>query len=329
MRPVRFGLVGAGRIAQAYAQALQSTELVEMVGVVDVRGEAGSALAGQLGCPALTSHEALVDSVEAVLVCTPPASHPSIAVDFLGSGVHVMSEKPLANSIDEAVKMVDAANTSGALLTMASKFRYVDDVVRAKSIMASGILGEIILFENSFASRVDMASRWNAQPSVSGGGVLIDNGTHSVDIARLFLGPITAVMAAEGKRVQTVDVEDTVQLFLRSSGGARATIDLSWSVDKERDNYIDIYGSEGTIRIGWKESKYRQMSSPNWVPFGSGYDKIGALRAQVENFCGAIRGTEHLRITSRDALASVEVVDAAYRSLEQDNWVPVMNGINV
>ncbi len=329
MKPVRFGLVGAGRIAQAYAQALQATELVEVVGVVDVRDDAGSALAGQLGCPALTSHEALIDSVEAVLVCTPPASHPSIAVDFLGSGVHVMSEKPLAMSIDEAAKMVDASNTSGALLTMASKFRYVDDVVRAQSIVASGILGEIILFENSFASRVDMASRWNAQPSVSGGGVLIDNGTHSVDIARLFLGPITAVMAAEGKRVQTVEVEDTVQLFLRSADGARATIDLSWSVDKERDNYIDIYGSEGTIRIGWRESKYRQMSSPNWVPFGRGYDKIAALRSQVENFCGAIRGTQHLRITSRDAVASVEVIDAAYRSLEQDNWVPVMNGMGV
>jgi predicted dehydrogenase len=329
MKPVRLGVVGAGRIAQAYAQALQTTELVDVVGVVDVRSDAGSALAGQLGCPALTSHEALIDSAEAVLVCTPPASHPSIAVDFLGSGVHVMSEKPLATSIDEATKMVDAANASGALLTMASKFRYVDDVVRAKSIVASGILGEIILFENSFASRVDMASRWNAQPGVSGGGVLIDNGTHSVDIARLFLGPISAVMAAEGKRVQTVKVEDTVQVFLRSAGGARATIDLSWSVDKERDNYIDIYGSEGTIRIGWKESKYRQVSSPNWIPFGSGYDKVAALRSQVENFCGAIRGTEHLRITSRDAVASVEVIDAAYRSLEQDNWVSVMNGVGV
>jgi len=329
MKPVRLGVVGAGRIAQAYAQALQTTELVDVVGVVDVRSDAGSALAGQLGCPALTSHEALIDSAEAVLVCTPPASHPSIAVDFLGSGVHVMSEKPLATSIDEAMKMVDAANASGALLTMASKFRYVDDVVRAKSIVASGILGEIILFENSFASRVDMASRWNAQPGVSGGGVLIDNGTHSVDIARLFLGPISAVMAAEGKRVQTVKVEDTVQVFLRSAGGARATIDLSWSVDKERDNYIDIYGSEGTIRIGWKESKYRQVSSPNWIPFGSGYDKVAALRSQVENFCGAIRGTEHLRITSRDAVASVEVIDAAYRSLEQDNWVAVMNGVGV
>jgi predicted dehydrogenase len=329
MKPVRLGVVGAGRIAQAYAQALQTTELVDVVGVVDVRSDAGSALAGQLGCPALTSHEALIDSAEAVLVCTPPASHPSIAVDFLGSGVHVMSEKPLATSIDEAMKMVDAANASGALLTMASKFRYVDDVVRAKSIVASGILGEIILFENSFASRVDMASRWNAQPGVSGGGVLIDNGTHSVDIARLFLGPISAVMAAEGKRVQTVKVEDTVQVFLRSAGGARATIDLSWSVDKERDNYIDIYGSEGTIRIGWKESKYRQVSSPNWIPFGSGYDKVAALRSQVENFCGAIRGMEHLRITSRDAVASVEVIDAAYRSLEQDNWVSVMNGVGV
>lgn len=329
MTPVRLGLVGAGRIAQAYAQALQTTDTIKMVGVADIREEAGAGLAAQLDCPSFPSYEALVDKSEAVLVCSPPATHSPIAVDLLAHGIHVMSEKPLARTIEGARAMVDASESSGALLTMASKFRYVDDVIRAKSIVTSGILGEIILFENSFASRVDMTARWNAQPSISGGGVLIDNGTHSVDIARLFLGPIADVMAAEGKRVQTVEVEDTVQLFLRSVNGARATIDLSWSVNKERDNYIDIYGSEGTIRIGWKESRYRQMSSPDWVSFGSGYDKIAALKAQIENFCGAVRGTEQLQITPQDALASVEVVDAAYRSLGQDNWIPVTNGIGV
>jgi predicted dehydrogenase len=171
-----------------------------------------------------------------------------------------------------------------------------------------------------------MSDRWNSNPAVSGGGVLIDNGTHSVDIIRYFLGPITEVLAVEGKRVQTLAVEDTVQMFVRATTGARGTIDLSWSLDKARDSYIEIYGSNGTVRVGWKESKFRQVTSPDWVVFGSGYDKVGAMRAQVVNFCRAIQKREPLLITADDAIASVAAIERAYQSLESSRWVRVDGG---
>jgi predicted dehydrogenase len=101
---------------------------------------------------------------------------------------------------------------------------------------------------------------------------------------------------------------------------------LSWSLDKERDSYIEIYGSNGTVRVGWKESRFRQASSRDWVVFGSGYDKLGAMRAQVENFCRALRGREHLLITVDDAIASVAVIEKAYHSLESSRWVRVDDG---
>src|SRR5215208_6993799 len=166
-----------------------------------------------------------------------------------------------------------------------------------------------------------MSRRWISNKAASGGGVLIDNGTHSVDIIRYFLGPIDDVLAVEGRRVQTLAVEDTVQLFVRTASGARGTIDLSWSLDKERDSYIEIYGSNGTVRVGWKESKFRQATSPDWVVFGSGYDKIAAMRAQVENFCAALRGQEPLLIAVDDAIASVAAIEQAYRSLDTAQWV--------
>ena len=143
---------------------------------------------------------------------------------------------------------------------MASKFRYVDDVIRAKQIVDSGILGDVVLFDNAFTARVDMSKRWNSNPDVSGGGVLIDNGTHSVDIARYFLGPLAEVHVVEGRRSQGLKVEDTVQIFVRSEQGAMGTIDLSWSINKELDRYISIYGTQGTVFVGWKEARYRQAS---------------------------------------------------------------------
>jgi predicted dehydrogenase len=209
---------------------------------------------------------------------------------------------------------------------MASKFRYVDDVIKARQIVESGILGQIILFENAFAAHVDMGTRWNADPTISGGGVLIDNGTHSFDIARYFLGPLAEVQVMEGIRSQSLPVEDTVRIFVRSAAGVIGNIDLSWSLNKELDRYISIYGSRGTVLVGWKESKYRQTGSSDWVTFGTGYDKVAAFRNQIVNFARAIHGEETLLINSEDAVASVEVVEAAYESLRQNHWTEVRNG---
>lgn len=323
--PMSMGLIGAGAIAQTWAQAMESCDDVRVIGVADVRADAARALAERLRCPGYGSHDELMTAApcEAVVICTPPATHPELAMFFLERKVHVLCEKPLAVDAASARAMLDTARAAGAYLTMASKFRYVEDVVRAKSLVSSGILGEIILFENAFTSRVEMGSRWNADPALSGGGVLIDNGAHSIDLMRYFLGPLADVQVVEGKRSQGLPVEETVRIFARSVGGAMGSVDLSWSINKELDSYINIYGSHGTVSVGWKESKYRQTSSREWVLFGKGYDKIQAFRSQLTNFVRVIRGEERPLITAEDALASVEVIEAGYASLRGTHWIPV------
>ncbi|MEO1402593.1 MAG: Gfo/Idh/MocA family oxidoreductase [Cyanobacteria bacterium J06635_1] len=324
---LKFGLVGAGAIAQTHVQAFDNTELAELVGVADIRLEAAKALAESAKCDSFSSYEAMAEQLDldAVVICTPPTTHPEIALYFLNRGVNVLCEKPFSVDVENARKMTEAAQRNGVLITMASKFRYVEDVVKAKSIVQSGILGDIVLFENAFTGRVDMTNRWNSKPAVSGGGVLMDNGTHSVDIMRYFLGPLAEVQVVEGKRIQGLPVEDTVKIFVKSTEGVMGNIDLSWSINKELDYFIRIYGSNGTVSIGWKESKYRQHSSRDWVIFGSGYSKVQSFTNQLNNFSKAIRGEEALLITAADAIASVEVVKAAYQSLDKSNWTRVQS----
>lgn len=320
--PLRIGLVGAGGIAKAYTEVFAHLEDASVAVVCDVDPLAGRRMAEVAGARYVGDAE-LVEDVDAVVVCTPPDSHPDLAIHFMSKQVPVLCEKPLAIDVPSVKRMASAAERSGTILTMASKFRYVPDIAAARSIIQSGILGEIILYENSFTSRVDMSQRWNSQHEISGGGVLIDNGTHSLDIARYLLGSIEQVLAIEGKRIQTVNVEDTASIFFTTVDGVNGTIDLSWSVNKERDAFIEIYGSEGTVRVGWKSSVYRQATSREWVRFGSGYDKLAAMTAQVSNFLGAVRGTENLLITAEDGIASVAVVAAAYDSLNSPSWVAV------
>lgn len=326
MSQVRFALIGAGGIAQSYVQAFENHPDAKLVAVCDSRPEAAEAMAERAVCPAFTSHTAMTENgptLDAAIVSTPPNTHEAIVTHLVGRKVHVLCEKPFTLTTASAERMIAAAKANNALLTMASKFRYVDDMIKLKSLVASGVLGQIVLVENKFTSRVDMAGRWNAEPAVSGGGVLVDNGTHSVDILRYLLGPITEVKAVQFPAVQKLEVEDTVQLFLRSARGIPATVDLSWSINKELDTYLNVFGTHGTAMVGWKESKYRQHSARDWIKFGGGYDKVQAFRDELGNFARACRDGEPLLITAADALASVQVIEAAYRSLREPHWSKV------
>ena len=323
--PVTLALIGAGGIAGSYLAALANNPLVELVAVVDPRASAAEAAATPHGATWHASTAALLEQqpgVSAAIVCTPPSTHEAIAVELMRAGVHVLCEKPFSITAESARRMASTARATGVVLTMGSKFRYVQDVIEARARVLRGEIGEVVLFENAFTGRVDMSQRWNAVPAISGGGVLIDNGTHSVDILRYFLGPLAEVNAVEGKRIQNLPVEDTARLFVRSQTGVMGSVDLSWSLNKELDWYIQVFGSTGTVQVGWKQSRIKQGTGA-WQTFGSGYDKVQAFRGQLQNFARAIRNEEPLRITWEDAVASVDVVEAAYESMNHSRWTGV------
>lgn len=324
---LRFGLVGAGRIAQAYAQAFSRTTNARLAAIADIREDVAERLAEQTGSLAYSSHLELAASgqVDAVIVAAPPSCHGPICIDCLERGLPVLCEKPVSFSLDTARRIREISRKRRALFTMASKFRYAEDVVRARKMVDSGILGQIVLFENTFMSFVDMTERWNSDRRVSGGGVFIDNGTHSVDIMRYFIGPLSMIHVVEGPSIQNLPVEETVYVTARTAQGAIGRMDLSWSINKQSDDYISIYGSSGVLRVGWKSSHYRQAGSSEWVQFGNGYDKVQAFCDQIGNFSAAIQGIEPLLIDADDAIASVEVIQAGYQSLARDSWTPVVD----
>ncbi len=329
---IRFALVGAGGIAQSYGQAFLGHADATLVAVADVRRDAAAKLADLTGAERVHDDPlALLDEPEfdAVILSTPPNTHERLATQFLNAGRHVLCEKPFTIGVDSAHRMVNTARKAGCVLTMASKFRYVPDVIKAKSLIEDGLLGEVVLFENAFTSRVDMRSRWNSDPAISGGGVLIDNGAHSLDLTRYFLGPLADVHAVEGRRFQTIPVEDTVQVFVHTIAGVLGTIDLSWSINKELESYIQIHGLNGTLRLGWKQSMYKLSGGSGWTFFGQGYDKVTAFRDNLGNFARHLQGREPLVIGHDDAVANVAAIDAAYSSLNRSEWTRLAEAVLV
>ena len=326
MKKLKFALIGTGGIAQTYAQAFQSSDCCKLVAVADVRRESAEAFAEPFGAKSYNDYKTLAENetIDAVIISTPPNTHPEIAIYFMQRGVNVLCEKPLCLSVTEAKEMIACAETSNVCFTMATKFRYVEDVIKAKAMIASGVLGNIVQFENAFTARVDMSRRWNSDSAISGGGVLMDNGTHSVDIIRYFLGEIEEVLALETGGTQNLSVDENVKLLAKTKNGIAASVDLTWGINKELPNFISVYGTNGTLHIGWRESKYKLNSNPDWTIFGKGYDKVQAFKAKLENFRNAILEGEELLTKPEDALASVEVIEAAYKSLNQNLWQKVV-----
>lgn len=328
IKDLKFGLVGAGGIAQTYTQIFRDDGCGRIVGVADVRQEAAAAAAEVLGCAHYASASELArgQKLDAVIICTPPSSHAELCLLFLERSVHVLCEKPLTADMLSARKVLSAARRVGRTLAMAAKFRYVDDVVRARSLLLSGLLGATGVMRVLFRAPANMARRWNSNPAISGGGVLIDNGTHAVDLVRYLLGPIREVFATEAERLQGLPVDETVHMIARTASGLIATIELSWSMPDVARDYVQISCSQGGLSVGWKESGYRLLPASEWTAFGHGYNKMQALHRQTENFARAIIGEEPLLISEEDQLASVAVISAAYRSLASGKWERVEGG---
>lgn len=321
MTPVRLGIVGCGRIARAYAEAATRCDEVLIAAVADTRREAAAELARLTGAGACSEHAEIAD-VDAVLVCTPPNTHVAIATHFAERGVAVLCEKPFALDFASALELARAGRRRGACVAMASKFRHVAEVAEAHRLVRSGAIGELVLCENAFTSYVDMAGRWNSDAHVSGGGVLIDNGSHAFDLLRWFAGPLARLAVCEGPRPQGLAVEETVGIAALSRRGVSCRVDLSWSIDRGSDVYLRLSGSAGTAIVGWQHSRWRARGG-DWIEFGTGYDKTAALRRQLEQFARAVRGEEADLVTPLEALASVAAVEAGYEALRRGRWAMV------
>jgi predicted dehydrogenase len=325
MKKISIGLIGCGRVAHEHLRSFAKIKNVKIQAISDKVPEKAKSVAEQYNCNAYTDYKSMIkiENLNAVIICTPPNLHSKTSIFAMSHGLHVLCEKPFALNTSEAEKMCSCVKEKKLLLMMASKFRFVDDVIKAKAIIDSELLGRLVLFENVFCSRVDMTKRWNSRRKISGGGVLIDNGTHSVDIARFLLGPIDLIQGQFGCQVQDIPVEDTARIYFQTTSKVMGTIDLSWSMNKDLSSYISIYGTEGTLLIGWKSSRYKLHEKDKWVIFGTGYDKHKAFEHQSKHFVDCITLKKPPLITWEDGLESVRVIEKAYESSRINKWLKV------
>jgi len=319
---MRIGIIGLGRAGSVHLEAWRHVEGSEVVAICDP-SPCARRRARDLGIRAFIDPHVMLEKadLDAVTIATPPADHAELTIASLERGLHVLCEKPLALTTWDALSMLRTASQKKRQLLLATKFRHVPELQTARDLIGSGELGEPVAFEVSFCSPVDMSRRWNAQRRRAGGGVIIDNGCHAFDIMSFLFGSVTRLQASLHKPLQRLSVEDGATIQVRAGDGVVGRADVSWSLSTGRDSYVTVYGSRGTIEIGWRTTRVKFVSK-DWIELGGPYDKIDAHRRMLTAFVTAAISNGGMApwISTVECLRTVAAVEAAYRSIHSGGW---------
>jgi predicted dehydrogenase len=317
-------------IADAHATAIQASGEAELVSVADPAPDARRAAQERWGCSAYESVEQMLREVEidAACVCAPPALHRPLTEQLLHAGVHVLCEKPLAVSGQDAGAMVDLAEERQLTLAVSSKFRFVPDLSEACRLIQAGTIGQPISCGVTLCARIPI-KHWNQRRDLAGGGVVMDNGPHAYDIVTVALGQSPIVTSAVfAPRVLSPEVEDTAEILFRTDGGAIGRIALSWTYFTKDLDYLVVQGRKGTLRIGWAGSGVRLHGKTDWTPFGSGYRKAEAFRSQLAAFLSTASNARPAAAPP-EMTAALDFVERVYEAerfgragVSLDSWGP-------
>jgi predicted dehydrogenase len=313
-KELRVGLIGFGRIAAVHLQAWRECQGVRLLAACDVDTGARRRAAEQ-GLAVFDSAEEMLEAVrpDVLSICTPPSSHQELANCCLERGLHVLCEKPLTVDFSSALELAGTVARKRGTLLVASKFRHVPELARARELVRGGDLGRVSGFRIEFAAPVAMADRWNAVPAVSGGGVIIDNGWHAFDLVHFLFGGIDSVATQMGDGGQVLAVEDSATITVTTAAGEKGEIVLSWSAPSSGDDYVTIRGARGSVHVGWKSSCLRRGDGAT-VPLGTGYDRTEAHRRMMACFRDVGAGSGEPWISMDETMGIAASVEAAYRS---------------
>jgi UDP-N-acetyl-2-amino-2-deoxyglucuronate dehydrogenase len=330
-RPIRFALVGCGRISANHIEALRQHEArAQLVAVCDNRPAALAAAVAGTGAAGFASLDALLAQSDAdiVTLATPSGLHPQQAMRVAAAGRHVLSEKPMATKWDEGMAMVRACREAGVKLFVVKQNRLNPTLQRLKRAVDGGRFGRIVMATvnvfwtrpQSYYDDAPWRGRWDLD-----GGAFLNQASHYVDMVDWLVGPVDSVHAYTATLARDIEAEDTGVMSLRLRSGGLASINVTMLTHgRNFEGSITILGERGTVRIGGvavNEIQHWQFDEPR--PEDEAVKSASYAAPSVyghghplyyANVIDTLRGQAHAEVDGYEGLRSLEVVIAAYRS---------------
>ncbi|MGI8385698.1 Gfo/Idh/MocA family protein [Robertmurraya sp. P23] len=341
MKKLRVGVIGCGSIARhRHLPEYAANPNVELVAVCDNNAERALEIGEKYGVPSYTSFVELLRNaeVDAVSVCTPNYLHAPISNAALLAGVHVLCEKPMATSEEEAKSMIETAKNSGKKLMIAHNQRFVASHQKARQLIQSGEVGKIYSFRTAFGHggpegwSVEGKEGWFFQKDKAFVGAMGDLGVHKTDLLRYILGEeiveVGAFVETSAKEFATVD--DTAVCVLKTESGIIGTLAASWSYVSKEDNSTIIYGENAILRLedDPTNSLVVQYKNGDVVNYQLGKiqsnDEGGQSSSHViDLFVDAVLNDREVAVSGEEGMKSLGVILAALESSETKQIVRV------
>ncbi len=323
--PLRIGVLSAAHHhAESYIAALAAMPSVELVGLWDEEADRGVRLAGANATSFFATEVALLEaSLDGVIVASVNSEHGRLTELAAAARVHVLCEKPLATTLEDGRRMVAACKDAGVRLMTAFPMRFSPLLRGLEDAVRTGQLGEVVALEGVNTGEMpDLQRAWFVDPVLAGGGAVADHVVHLADLYRWLTGSeVNEVFAVANRLLQGrfAAVETGGLVSLRFANGVVATIDCSWSKPRSYPTWggltLEIVGTAGVVNadaFGQHLAVYGSVDNRTRWPFW-GSDPDTAMLAE---FVAAIRQEREPAVTGTDGLRALEIVQAAYRSIE-------------
>lgn len=326
---LKCGIAGYGYMGQIRGKVIERNPKLELVGICDVNNET----IAKTSVPTYSSYKELLDKdLDIMFVCVPNFYAPDICIDSMNAGVHVFCEKPPGRNVDDIKRMIRAENDKVKLM-FGFNHRFHPGIIKAKVIVDSNRLGKIINIRGLYGKSggVNFVSSWRNNRKISGGGILLDQGIHMLDLFQHFCGDFEYVKCFTGNSFWNYDVEDNAYVILKNKNGQNAFFHSSATMWKHtfklditlENGYIVVegllsksgsYGRE-MIVIGKRQFEDEANAVGNPEEEITYFDRDLSWDLEVGEFIKCITQDKQITMcSSMDALMVMNIIEAAYKN---------------
>ena len=330
--PVRFAVVGVGVIGKLHARGIKAASGAELAAVVDVDPLARDLAAAEHGVPAFTTVDELAaaDVADAITVGVPSGTHAIVGISAARHGLHVLCEKPIDVSIRAAKDLIAACRQNGVKLACVSQSRFDPDIQATRAAVQEGRLGRMVLADACTkwyrSQQYYDAGGWRGTWAQDGGGALMNQSIHAIDIMQWIMGPVLTVCGFAGTLAHRMETEDTGVGILRFESGALGVIEGATSLGKGQARRHEFHGTVGSIIMEEGKVVVWNLGDGSQPPSATESSAVQAVatdpaavghlghKRHVEDLVAAIREDRDPFITGEQAMKPMELILAIYES---------------